>query len=75
METLPTCEPIPEGVLSSMTAITVQTFHLEEGYYRVSTESSIVLKCYLEEACVGGIDPSDYCAVGYTGPCKFITLN
>ncbi|CAM9485949.1 unnamed protein product, partial [Laminaria digitata] len=45
------------------------------GYYRVSTESLIVLKCYLEEACVGGIDPSDYCAVGYTGPCKFITLN
>lgn len=69
-ETLPTCKPVPEGVSPPSTAITLQTFDIKEGYYRVSTDSATVLECYQMGACTGGVDPADYCAVGYTGPCK-----
>ncbi|CAN0446746.1 unnamed protein product, partial [Scytosiphon promiscuus] len=43
---------------------------IKEGYFRISVESAEVLECYREDACNGGIDPSDYCAIGYEGPCK-----
>ena len=42
-DTLLTCEPMPEGVRSSATATTLQSFDIEAGYYRISTESPIVL--------------------------------
>lgn len=66
----PTCETIPVGVRPSSSVSTIETFDLEEGYYRVSNESSIVLQCYQEEACVGGTNASNYCATGYRGPCE-----
>lgn len=69
-ETLPTCEPIPMGVCPSSTSTTLQTFDIKEGYFRISADSTIVLECYETDACTGGIDPSNYCAIGYTGPCK-----
>lgn len=69
-EMLPICEPIPLGVKSSRTATTLQRFDLEKGYFRTSADSPNVLECYQPDACVGGIDPSDYCDIGYTGPCK-----
>ena len=69
-DTLPTCEPLPEGVRSSTTATTLQSFDIEEGYYRISTESPIVLECYQKDACIGGVNFSNYCAIGYDGPCK-----
>lgn len=72
-ETLPTCEPIPEGVRPSSTATTLQSLDIQEGYYRISTESTIVLECYQKDACVGGVNFSDYCAIGYEGPCKPIS--
>ena len=74
-ETLPTCEPIPEGVRPSSAAITLQTFDIQKGYYRTHAESPIVLECYQTGACIGGVNSSNYCAVGYRGPCKSIPKN
>lgn len=72
-ETIPTCELIPEGVWPSST--TLLTFDIKEGYYRTSTESPIVLECYQPDACIGGTNSSNYCAIGYEGPCKTIPTN
>ena len=69
--TLPVCDPIPVGVWPLMPETTLQTLDMKEGYFRISTESPIVLKCFRQDACLGGIEQSDYCATGYTGPCKF----
>lgn len=66
----PTCEPIPMGVRASSGVTTIKTFDLEEGYYRVSSESRIVLECYQGDACLGGTDASNYCKAGYMGPCE-----
>lgn len=66
----PTCEMIPVGVRPSSSVTTIETFDLEEGYYRVSSESPIVLECYQDDACVGGTDASNYCKSGYRGPCE-----
>lgn len=66
----PTCKEIPMGVRPSSGVTTIETFDLEEGYYRVSSKSSIVLQCYQDDACVGGTDASNYCANGYRGPCE-----
>lgn len=68
--TIPACEDIPNGVLQLSTT-TLATFHLMEGYYRVSAQSRVIRECYQVEACSGGIDHLNYCATGYTGPCKY----
>lgn len=64
------CDAIPEGVQASSPRITIETFDLKEGYYRVNAESSEVLECFQENSCVGGMDANNYCATGYKGPCK-----
>lgn len=68
-DTVPVCEEIPDGVARSA-ATTLATFDLLEGHYRVSDQSRVIRECYLTDACVGGTDHRNYCAVGYTGPCK-----
>lgn len=62
-----------EGVEASSIGTTVATLDLKEGYYRTSAGSLAVLECYLEDACVGGIDVEDYCADGYKGPCEYVS--
>ena len=72
---LPVCNPIPVGVWPLSPATTLQTLDIKEGFFRISTESAIVLECFQQDACLGGIEPSDYCATGYTGPCKPFQTN
>lgn len=50
--------------------VTLPELNLLRGYYRTSAESQNVLKCYQEEACIGGTDVSQYCQEGYRGACK-----
>lgn len=68
--TIPYCEAIPTGVVTTEKGATVESLELEEGYYRVSNTSHDIMECYREAACTGGDDAGDYCATGYTGPCK-----
>lgn len=71
-ESVPYCEAIPPGVDIGDSGLTLESFALEKGYFRVSNASSVVLKCYQEEACRGGSDARGYCGNGYEGPCKLI---
>ena len=50
--------------------MTLSTLKLDRGYYRTSAESQVILKCHQEKACIGGVEPSQYCEKGYQGPCK-----
>ncbi|GMH72487.1 hypothetical protein TrLO_g15570 [Triparma laevis f. longispina] len=64
------CARLPEGVKSYIVGFTVENLDIEEGYWRSSRSSSVILPCLVEtgEHCVGGNDPEDQCAEGYTGP-------
>ena len=67
----PTCEAIPVGVWPSPIVTTIEMVDLEERYYLISSESSIVLECYPDDYYMGGTGASnDYCETGYTGPCR-----
>ncbi|CAM9477686.1 unnamed protein product [Ectocarpus fasciculatus] len=63
---VPICETIMMGA-SGNAGATVATLELEPGYYRTSADSREVLQCHQEEACLGGVDTSEYCASGYEG--------
>lgn len=70
-DTVPVCENLMEGVEASSRGTTVANLDLQQGYYRTSATSKVVLECYFEDACVGGSIDEEYCAEGYKGPCKF----
>ncbi|CAN0158912.1 unnamed protein product, partial [Ascophyllum nodosum] len=67
--TLPVCELVPHGVnTTGNSGMTLETLDLMSGFFRTSNKSREVLKCYREEACVGGSTAGSYCADGYAGP-------
>lgn len=67
----PSCKESPEGTVAMSSGTTVESIVLAAGYYRTSNDSEVVIQCYRSDACVGGIDPVDYCADGYDGACKY----
>ena len=66
----PTCTELPKGIVRVSSGTTVASLTLEEGYFRTSNDSSVILECYRSEACKGGDDPGKYCANGYEGACE-----
>lgn len=70
-ETHPVCADLPEGVRALSSGATLSSFDLEEGYYRTSSESHVVIECFNEDACLGGRTAGEYCARGYEGPCEY----
>lgn len=68
---MPSCTEAPEHTTTLEAGGTVASLVLEKGFYRVSPESLSILECFNKDACVGGIIAGQYCAKGYTGPCKF----
>jgi hypothetical protein len=53
---------------------TTATLPLRPGYWRVDLQTQSVLECWESSACSGGNAISsvqEYCADGYTGPCKY----
>lgn len=60
-----TSSPLPNS--------TLETLSLDKGYWRYSLNSTTILPCHHQDACVGGVGnggDDDYCADGYTGPCE-----
>ena len=55
-----------EGTRASSSGTTGATLDLEEGYFRTSNKSQVVVEYLLAE--VGGIDTENDCADGYEGP-------
>lgn len=70
-ETHPVCADLPRGVKALSSGTTLSTLDLEQGFYRVSAESHVVIECLNEDACSGGSTAGEYCARGYEGPCKY----
>lgn len=69
-DTMPVCEPVPNGCTAGSPGTTLLTLPLDRGYYRVSNTSHDVRECHRRKSCKGGRDFDDYCADGYTGPCE-----
>jgi predicted outer membrane repeat protein len=56
---------------------TTATLPLKPGYWRADMQTQSVLECWESSACSGGNAVSsvqEYCADGYTGPCKYFCL-
>ncbi|CAN0600455.1 unnamed protein product, partial [Laminaria digitata] len=64
------CEVPPAGSSAESDGTTIATLSLDKGYFRTSNESDVILKCFHQNACVGGSDAANYCEPGYTGPCE-----
>lgn len=68
-----TCEPPLEHTAANEDNVIVETLAIDEGYWRATNESTIILACYNPDACIGGQTGADsYCAPGYNGPCEGI---
>ena len=60
------CTSCPEGTTCDGLT-TIKDIDLKKGYWRISGESTEALECPLDQGCVGGQDPTDYCREGYEG--------
>ena len=55
--------------------ITLETLQIKAGYWRSVKKSAIILPCWNEDACIGGLTgAADYCDDGYRGPCEHIII-
>ncbi|GMH50627.1 hypothetical protein TL16_g00828 [Triparma laevis f. inornata] len=63
-----TCQKEPEGVETTIDAMTVKTLNVKEGYWRTNASSFEVLPCLSPEHCLGGPNPAYQCKEGHTGP-------
>lgn len=72
---VPVCVELPPGATALSKGATLETLTLEKGYYRTSSYSHDVHGCYNEDACVGGSNAENYCAIGYEGPCEYTRTN
>ncbi|CAN0382790.1 unnamed protein product [Ectocarpus sp. 12 AP-2014] len=65
----PTCEVPLEHTSADEDGLTLETLKIDQGYWRATTESVIILACYNADACAGGKTGADsFCASGYQGP-------
>ena len=58
----------PDGVSKDVGDMQLKGLSLAPGFWRTNSNSTEILPCLNEDHCVGGSDPSSYCAEGYTGP-------
>lgn len=60
-----------EHASSSGGVTTIEQLNIDQGYWRVTPTSTLVLECYNSDACKGGLTGrDDYCSEGYNGACK-----
>lgn len=70
----PDCFEVLEHT-SAVLGTTLETLVIESGYYRSTNNTTEIYVCYNEKACLGGQSgSSDYCAIGYMGPCEYSLL-
>ena len=51
--------------------ITLETLKINSGYWRSMSNSTSILPCWNEDACLGGLTGSEsYCDEAYRGPCE-----
>jgi len=70
---VPACISLSEAGVENAESVggvvTVKDLVINEGYWRATSESTNILKCYNPEACPGGVT-SGRCSTGYQGPCE-----
>ncbi|GMI13746.1 hypothetical protein TrLO_g2474, partial [Triparma laevis f. longispina] len=63
-----TCQNVPDGVETTVQAMTVKSLEVMPGYWRTNASSSEILPCLSPEHCLGGPDPATQCKEGHAGP-------
>lgn len=67
---VPTCTDELENTRSTGDTIVLETLSINDGYWRATPSSRVILACHNADACLGGqTGAADYCAEGYEGPC------
>lgn len=67
---MPVCSTELDHSTSRGGNVTLNLLEFDPGYWRATSTSKVVLACYNEDACLGGITGADgYCRQGYEGPC------
>lgn len=68
---MPVCSTELDHSTSRGGNVTLEQLQFDPGYWRATSVSEVVLACYNEDACLGGITGADgYCRGGYEGPCE-----
>ena len=74
-EKIPKCVALSEAGIEHADSpggvITVDGLVIHDGYWRATKISTIVLECYNQDACLGGVGIGN-CNRGYEGPCEFL---
>lgn len=65
------CLQCPDETVCDGTS-SLESLALNEGHWRISSMSTVVLPCPLKEGCVGGTDAESYCEEGFQGEVKMI---
>lgn len=67
----PMCTQVMQNAASPGGASTLETISINRGFWRATPNSTVVLACYNDKACLGGVTgTSGYCQEGYKGPCE-----
>lgn len=70
---VPTCTEVFENARSDGANTSIEDIHIDQGYWRATETSRVILPCYNADACLGGVTgEADFCLEGYYGPCKTI---
>ncbi|CAN0479142.1 unnamed protein product [Ectocarpus sp. 12 AP-2014] len=65
----PACEAPLEHTSADEDGATLETLDIDEGFWRATNESEIILACYNADACIWGQTGADsFCAPGCKGP-------
>eukprot|EP00903_Cladosiphon_okamuranus_P020904 g19197.t1 len=66
---VPVCSTELDHSTSRGGSVSLELLEIDPGYWRATNTSEVVLACYNEDACLGGITGADdYCDQGYGGP-------
>lgn len=72
---VPTCDLPLDHTSAIGEGNTLESLRIDWGYWRATNESDRILQCYNTDACRGGETAADdFCASGYSGPCKGTTV-
>eukprot|EP00519_Triparma_laevis_P010367 CAMPEP_0182498006 /NCGR_PEP_ID=MMETSP1321-20130603/6353_1 /TAXON_ID=91990 /ORGANISM="Bolidomonas sp., Strain RCC1657" /LENGTH=1411 /DNA_ID=CAMNT_0024702007 /DNA_START=67 /DNA_END=4302 /DNA_ORIENTATION=- len=59
---------VSEGMNCTSVGLTIETIPMREGFWRSSPASTKFLTCLNPKHCKGGVETTDLCSDGYTGP-------
>ena len=70
----PTCSAVLDHTSAKVAGILLEELEIDNGYWRATSTSKLIFKCYNTDACKGGkTGTHSYCDTGYAdkGPCGY----